>query len=130
MTARYALHELKSVEEPLKNPVTASSAVLVADQNNTAQVALQFGTFDQKVKGPLMLVVDGADVRPDPSIGAATLTSKGVPIRAGSVVILKLGGLTPARHVKITTFDTSGAPPTVVGEPIVFTVDRPVGAIK
>jgi len=41
---------------------------------------------------------------------------------------MRLGNLTPARLVKIATFDVGSE--TMIGEPLVFTVDRVGGSAK
>lgn len=119
--AKYAIRKTDTKEDPVPNPVTASSSVLVADQNNVARVALLVGKPDPRIKGPLMALVENADVREDKMIGAVAISSKGIPLAPNSVVILELGNLTPARLVKIVTVDGNATP---VGEALVFPVDR------
>ena len=98
-----------SVKEETKNPVTASSAALVANQDNVARITLQIGGCPKSNEFvlPLLLKIEGADFRSIAPIGATTITNKGVPLKCESVVTLELGNLTPASLVTLTTIDSN-----------------------
>ena len=125
---RYSV-KATSEEEPVKNPVTASSAMLVGDHNNVARVTLLVGKYPEstKIAPPLRLKVEGADIRANPTISTTPFTNKGVELKAESVVTLELGNLSPANLVTLTTMDSKD---NAIGKPIIFTVDRTANTEK
>lgn len=107
------------------NPVAASSATLVSDANGVARLTLQIGAFDATLRNPLLLIVTGADVRPDAAIGAVATTSKGIPLTPNSTLALELGNLSPAHDVTLKTVDSSPSAATI-GTPITLRVEQSV----
>ncbi|MEK6591719.1 MAG: hypothetical protein AABZ67_01425, partial [Pseudomonadota bacterium] len=107
----YAVRAVTKTEvKGTPNPVRATSSVLVADGNGLARVTLQVGKLPEGFAAPMRLVISGADVREDKTIGAPGLASKGVTIASESPVTLSLGNLTLSRTVSIATHDSSDKP--------------------
>lgn len=116
----YAVVKYKADPEPApENPVKATQAIILADQNGVGRFSLQLGKIPDGISGPLKLLVSGADIRADSSIGAPGPSADGINIAANGSVTLLAGNLTPTRPVVVTTIDVNKKP---VGAPITLTV--------
>lgn len=107
-------------KKPAPNPVSASQNALVASPEGLANVTLQVGEA-KGVKLPLLITVDGADVRNDGSVGSPKLAYNGVSIAPKSTTTLTLGNLVPTRIVTIKTIDGDNKP---VGTALTLIVER------
>ncbi len=123
----YAVRAVEKTDvKATPNPVRATGNVLVADGSGLARVTLQVGKIPDAFAPPMRLVISGADVREDKSIGAPGLTSKGVMVANESAVTLMLGNVTLARTISIATYDNNDKQ---IGDPLVFLIDRAVPQI-
>lgn len=115
----YKVRPIQAVAQQPDNPVSARQSIILADATGLGRITLSVGEMPTGKKGPLKIIVSGADLREDKSIGSPAPAFKGSSLVEKSTVTLLLGNLMPSQPVSIRTVDGADGE---IGKPVQLTV--------